>query len=568
MLNVLAGEAKGGNVTGSVLINGKELKNNREMKEISGFVFQDDVILETMTVREALFMSAKLRLPQSLSDSDKMKRVNELLALLRLTKAADTIIGSTTVRGISGGERKRTALAMELVTNPSILFLDEPTSGLDSFTAYNVVEILKNLAQSGRTIVVTIHQPSSDVFHLFDDLCLLAEGRVMYFGPVNSVVPYFSQLGYECPQYTNPSDYFFMSILNTERSLQGGNDQFEPKAVEKQIEKDKLRVSTLLDAWDGSKEADNMEAATKKAFGTHGFTFSSLKFKSIFPIQFRYLLGRALRNALRNRFIVRMKFFQAIFIAMLIGLIYFDIQSKSFEQQVQNRAGAIFFICVNILMSATIGVLSIFSSEKQVFIREFGAGYYSLAAYFFSKTLVELPFQIIFPFIQTVLMYWMVGFSTTQSYSFVVFAIIIMILSNSGTALGIFFASVFSDLTTALAVTPVALIPLMIFGGLFVNNDSIPIYFDWIKYLSPIKYGFEALIKNEYDGWSYNRTQTTATPSGPVVVSVKVTGDDMIKQLGLNNGLSVASLAFILLAMYIGLLSFAYCALWNTTRRK
>jgi ATP-binding cassette subfamily G (WHITE) protein 1 len=148
------------------------------------------------------------------------------------------------------------------------------------------------------------------------------------------------------------------------------------------------------------------------------------------------------------------------------------------------------------VMQSSIGVLSIFSEEKAVFIREHVNGYYGLPAYFFSKILVELPFQSLFPIIQSLIMYWVIGFATTPPYAVVVFMCTLILLSASGNALGIFFASLFPQLTIALAVTPMVLLPLMIFAGLLVNSGSIPAYFDWIKWLSPIKYGFEALIKN------------------------------------------------------------------------
>ncbi|KAJ3054386.1 hypothetical protein HDU99_007787 [Rhizoclosmatium hyalinum] len=161
LLQVLAGEARQGSLTGSILINGEEVKGN--MKKVSGFVFQDDVILATMTVREAITMSALLRLPEEMSLEEKTKAVERTIKLLNLEKCAATIIGNSSIKGVSGGERKRCAMAMEIITNPSILFLDEPTSGLDTFTAFSVVNTLRNLASTGRTIITTIHQPSSEI---------------------------------------------------------------------------------------------------------------------------------------------------------------------------------------------------------------------------------------------------------------------------------------------------------------------------------------------------------------------------------------------------------------------
>jgi ATP-binding cassette subfamily G (WHITE) protein 1 len=132
LLNVLAGEVANGTVKGAIRVNGKTMTRGDEIKQTSCFVFQDDVILDTMTVREAIGMSAKLRLPDSISAEDKARRVEDLISLLRLEKCADTLVGSTLIKGISGGERKRTALAMEMVTHPGILFLDEPVRDLSA----------------------------------------------------------------------------------------------------------------------------------------------------------------------------------------------------------------------------------------------------------------------------------------------------------------------------------------------------------------------------------------------------------------------------------------------------
>ncbi|GFH33351.1 ABC transporter domain-containing protein, partial [Haematococcus lacustris] len=134
-----------------------------------------------MTVREALLFAAQLKLPNDMPYAEKERRAMDIAHLLNLRKSLDSIVGSALEKGISGGEKRRLSLGMEMVTNPSILFLDEPTSGLDSFTAYKVVRILSSVAYKyGRTIICTIHQPSSEVFNIFDDTIILAEGQVLF----------------------------------------------------------------------------------------------------------------------------------------------------------------------------------------------------------------------------------------------------------------------------------------------------------------------------------------------------------------------------------------------------
>lgn len=214
LLNVLAGDvARDAKLGGHVFINSLETTGTRRMKDIAGFVFQEDLLLQTMTVKEAVRMSVLLRSPPQVTRDVQRERVRRALRMFRLSHAANTIVGAPDKKGISSGERKRTAIAMEVVINPALLFLDEPTSGLDTYTAFMTIKILHGLTRRGHTVVTTIHQPSSEIFHLFDDLLLLAHGRILYLGPASESVAYFSRLGYACPQYTNPADYFFMKVI-------------------------------------------------------------------------------------------------------------------------------------------------------------------------------------------------------------------------------------------------------------------------------------------------------------------------------------------------------------------
>ena len=167
-----------------------------------------------MTVRECLEFAAKLKLPGTLAD--KIARVNQLIEDLKLVKCSQTRIGGPLVKGVSGGERKRTSIGVELITDPSLIFLDEPTTGLDSFTATSVMEILGDLARKeNRTVISTIHQPNSDIYEMFDRLMLLARGKIIFFNEARLAVDYFSKIGEPCPELSNPAD-FFMSMMSIE----------------------------------------------------------------------------------------------------------------------------------------------------------------------------------------------------------------------------------------------------------------------------------------------------------------------------------------------------------------
>ena len=149
---------------------------------------QEDILLGTLSVRETICYSANLRLPAKMSKAEINGIVESTITEMGLEDCADRLIGNWHLRGISGGEKKRLSIALEILTRPSLLFLDEPTSGLDSASAFFVVQTLRNIAHDGRTVISSIHQPSSEVFALFDDLFLLSGGQTVYFGPAKMAV--------------------------------------------------------------------------------------------------------------------------------------------------------------------------------------------------------------------------------------------------------------------------------------------------------------------------------------------------------------------------------------------
>ena len=170
----------------------------------AAFVRQQDVFYPYLTVRETLTFAATLRLGR---DADVPAVVDDLLRKTGLGKAADSIVGDDKVRGVSGGERKRLAIACELVDDPAVLFLDEPTSGLDSFAAARVVASLRGLCDAGTTVVCVIHQPSGKVFDAFDDLTLLSEGELMYHGPRRGVDRALARQGAKRPAFSSAAEH-------------------------------------------------------------------------------------------------------------------------------------------------------------------------------------------------------------------------------------------------------------------------------------------------------------------------------------------------------------------------
>ncbi|KAK3711683.1 FAD-dependent urate hydroxylase [Vermiconidia calcicola] len=208
-LDIVARKKKRGNVMGDFWLNGDKVSDD-DFRSVIGFVDQEDTMLPTLTVHETILDSALLRLPKDMSRMSKEQKVEDVERQLGIFHIRHQIIGSEegSGRGISGGEKRRVGIACELVTSPSILFLDEPTSGLDAYNAFNVVECLVTLVKTyNRTVVFTIHQPRSNIVALFDQLMLLAEGRIVYSGPFQKCQSYFDSIGYACPPGFNIADY-------------------------------------------------------------------------------------------------------------------------------------------------------------------------------------------------------------------------------------------------------------------------------------------------------------------------------------------------------------------------
>ena len=220
-------------LTGQLFINGVKEESVKSMKHRFSYVMQEDIMYEDLSPYESLITTAKLA---GIDNPDQ--RTEEIIKMLGLEKCQNTRVGGDMARGVSGGEKRRTSIALELITDPSVIFLDEPTTGLDSKSALDVAAILKMLAKNGRTIITTIHQPSSEIMSRFDRILCLCEGKIVYDGPPSGLTQYFVQVGLPAPPLTNPADHL-MSILN--------DDDIKIKAFNegKVLTKEELRAKFL-----------------------------------------------------------------------------------------------------------------------------------------------------------------------------------------------------------------------------------------------------------------------------------------------------------------------------------
>lgn len=465
--------------TGRRLLNGVDYK--REYRSVIGFVTQDDIVFTTSTPSDALRFSVRLR--RGVDEATAQSRVEAMLNELNLVKAKNTVFGIPGILvGLSGGERKRTSIGMELICDPKVLLLDEPTSGLDSVTATSVVTLLQEAARRGRTVIFTIHQPTADAVAHFDDLMLMAQGKVVFHGPMSHAVEYFRSIGYSCPVDYTPTDYFMVLLQDKEIS------------------------EKLIGAWSEHLGRGYMPEYTQQyscaTFSgsteeTRKYLLASVSHNGAsVPIQFRELFVRNIRNLVRNRQYVVATLFQAVFFSVIAAAIFNNM--KDDVVGVTDRQGLLFMICANVAISSTLLTINTFPHEKPVFIREQQCAAYSPAVYFAAKSLAELPLQVATIVLQCIILYFPTGLALHASHFFIFLAITLLLSQVSG-GVGLAISAAAPTYELATGFFPVVMVPGILAGGLVASTTRLRPYWYWMEKLSYVRHGFVLYAKNELE---------------------------------------------------------------------
>lgn len=504
LLDILAKRNKEGYLSGKILVNGVDL--GFSFQRITGYVFQDDILMPTMTVKESLMFSANMRLPRCISHAVKEERVKQVMEDLGISHIENRMIGNELTRGISGGEKRRVSIGMELVISPSVLFLDEPTSGLDSWSAYIVMTTLKKLAQKGRTIIFSIHQPRSNIFAQFDEVLLMHKGNIAYSGPSLGAVDYFTSLGYTFPANTNPADYL-IDILTMlpprftgKSSSHQSNSATLPNSDVGEIPSniDVKGLTKLNEIGDEVSLLKNNSSSSMAAFYDNDnddiTSGHIIPYATSFLDQFYYLSRRAFSNFIRNFFLMPAHYGSAIILGLVLGGLYWKLGINL--QASQNRVGVLFFMCT-VLAFGAMSSLELFISERVIYIRERANGYYRPMAYFFSKILFDiLPLRIVPPLLMGSIAYFMIGLRSSP-LSFFYFLTIIVLFNIVAGALCLIIASVAPSVAAANVIAIGCILVATLFAGFLVNRDSLPPWLSWVFYSSFFAYAFEALLINE-----------------------------------------------------------------------
>ncbi|XP_020675078.1 ABC transporter G family member 11 [Dendrobium catenatum] len=497
LLDALSGRlASSMSQSGFILVNGRK---QALAYGTSAYVTQDDVLMTTLTVREALYYSAELLLPNSLSKAQKRERADTVIKEMGLQEAMNTRIGGRSSKGISGGQRRRLSICIEMLTRPKLLFLDEPTSGLDSAASYHVMSRIADLARRhGRTVIASIHQPSSEVFDLFDNLCLLSSGNTIYFGPISLTSEFFASNGFPCPQMRNPSDHFLRTInkdFNVQIKVIGEGSEHHPTDITSDainiLERSYKSSSIFQQVLRQVAQSSNMKGEIVKR-GSQAPFFT----------QCCVLTKRSFVNMYRDPgyYWLRLAIYFAI--CLSIGTIFYDIGFN--YESIQARGSMLMFVAGYLTFMA-IGGFPSFVEDLKIFRRERLNGHYKPVAFTIANMLSSAPFIFLISVLPAAIAYYMVGLQRGPQH-FIFFTLILYSSMLIVEGLMMIVASIVPDYLMGI-ITGATIQAMMVLAcGFFRLPGDLPkpIWKYPLYYIAFHKYANQGYYKNEFLGLNFS----------------------------------------------------------------
>jgi ABC-type multidrug transport system ATPase subunit len=524
---------------GEILFNTEPIPTNH-IRHILGYVQQFDNHYPMLTVSETLIFHASLQLAslkttgEAGSDggggtvtggggrrgghSKMLQQVNRIIWLLGLKSCEHTRVGNEEFKGISGGEKRRLSIGIQLLLNPSICLLDEPTTGLDAFTAHHVMETLQHLSHIGsRTVIISIHQPRYDIFRLLDDLILLTSGgKQIWSGSTVEMLRHLDEIGYPCPHHMNPAD-FILDISSIDyRSF---DNEFKSKETIRHLIRayqqhqhayhhhhhhQQQETALLTSMEDGFKGQDGHGHHLHYGTTTHSNTSTltmtlttNLPESPSFLTVFSLLFYRSYLNMIRQPIIASNRISQGVFFALILAAFYSPIGSN--QNSIQDRIGCLYELTA-LMYIGMLSCIAIFPSERNVFLREYLDGTYSLFPFFFSYYLIALPMILCTSLLISLLMAYAIGLQPNLEslfqFNFIFFCFIF-----SGEAIGVIFCAIFMDVGFSVNLMSIFIGVTNQFAG-FVSL-SIPHWLNYVGYISPVKWGSVVLTNVVFHGETF-----------------------------------------------------------------
>ncbi|KAG0620262.1 hypothetical protein M758_4G202700 [Ceratodon purpureus] len=506
LLDTLAGRlAKNATQTGQVLLNGR--RKSTLSYGTAAYVTQTDDLIGTLTVRETIYYSANLRLPSTVTRAEKKAIVDSTIQEMGLFDCRNTPVGNWHLRGLSGGEKRRLSIALEILTRPRLLFLDEPTSGLDSAAAFFVVTTLRNLARDGRTIIASIHQPSSEVFELFDNLTLLSSGKLIYFGQANCAIEHFTAAGFSCPPLRNPSDHFLRAINSdfdqVKSNLKGSFKIRDKESVELMDKMSTHQVVRILsDSYQNSEYAMLAMSRIHEILQLQGTVLESGGSQASFFKQCLTLTRRSFVNMSRDIGYYWLRLVIYITLSFCLGSIFFKLD-KSYSS-IMGRAGCIAYVG-GFLTFMSIGGFPSFVEDMKVFNRERLNGHYGVIAFVVGNTLSSIPFLFLIAVVSSVIVYYMAhlhpGFSHFAYFVLSLFAQV-AIVESLMMAVASLVPNFLMGIITGAGIQGI----FMLVAGFFRLVDDLPkpVWRYPLSYIGFDMYALQGMYENEFLGLTFD----------------------------------------------------------------
>lgn len=513
LLNFLTGRTRFSTISanGDVLLNQTKIPFEL-LKKITTYVVQDDnVLIPTLTVQETLWYQAKLRLDVSQHPYISVI-INDLIRKMGLSDVANIPIGDGNIKGISGGEKRRVSIAIQLLNDSKILLLDEPTSGLDSFTSSSIISLLNDLAQNEKkTIILTIHQPKIEIFEKFDNILLLSDGFVVYDGAPKGLIKHFAEMGFKPDYNINFADYILDVI--SDRGLCGED------VTSKMVESWKSKYNSKL----GSPIVE------EKKFGYLDEFKCLIKKPQRFSVAFFPVLERQFKVLFRSFDVLFCRIGQLLGLSIVHALYFAPLKNNS--ESILNRLGLIQEV-LNLYFYGLINNITAFPIEKNTFYQEYEDNTYSPFTFMTCYLINELPFELVMSFIFTIFVVLIVGLPRDASMFFTMFYMCFVSI-NAGESVGLIFTTIFDHLGLAVNFVTNLLIISIFMGGTMSLN--MPVLFRAFNYINPLKYAVLALAKLGFEGQTFSCSSGDSTSSSCLLS----TGEAVLDQYKLNSNLAM-----------------------------
>jgi len=483
LMDVIAGRKTGGTIEGEILVNGR-IKEDVSFSRITGYVEQMDIHSPRSTVYEAMLFSAMLRQPAEVSEQEKREFVDAVIDTLELNDIRDRQIGSKTEGGLSTEQAKRLTIGVELAANPSVLFCDEPTSGLDSRAAHVVMKSIRRVAESGRTVVCTIHQPSKDIFEQFDKLLLLRRGgHTVYFG----------DLGHKSEHLLN----YLQAIPGTKPFP---NPRYNPanymlEVIGAGVAAANTKAPDYAEVYKTSALAKTNEAELSSMIEDNLATMDMVTFKhkraASYPLQQRLLLEKFFVSFWRCPSYNFVRILVYIVMALLFGFALFQLEMED-TASLQSLMGLLFLSTLFMGIININTTIPILTSERAPFYRERAAKMYGVVPYVIAYSIAEVPYQILCSLVFQAIWYNVVGLYASAS-NFFWFWLVFFIYLSGTTAMGHLVAAALpNEQVATIAASGITTI-FGVFAGFLIAVKDIHGFWVFMTYLSPVRYVINAL---------------------------------------------------------------------------